>query len=114
MRKAFYLFTIFFVFSCSQAGKDQEGGTVVVNIDLNRKPENINTTDFLRRISIRLVPLETTEDSHLGMYYNQVVVSDGNIYIWDSQQMAILCFDGDGRFIRKINRFGNGPEEYSR
>jgi hypothetical protein len=114
MKKTFYLLTILFVVSCSQLVKDQEGKTVVVNIDLNRKPENINTTDFLRRISIRLVPLETTEDSYLGMYYNQMVVSDGNIYILDSQQMVILCFDGDGRFIRKINRLGNGPQEYSR
>ena len=109
-----YLLTILFVVSCSQLGKDHKGKTVFVNIDLNQKPENNNTADFLKRISIRLVPLETTEDSHLGMYYNQMVVSDGNIYILDSQQMVILCFDGDGRFIRKINRLGNGPQEYSR
>lgn len=114
MKKIFYLLTILFVVSCSQLGKDQEGKTVVVNIDLNRKPENINTTDFLRRISIRLVPLETTEDSNLGIYYNQMVVSDGNIYILDGQQSVILCFDGNGRFIRKINKLGNGPQEYSR
>ncbi|MGF1587402.1 MAG: 6-bladed beta-propeller [Bacteroidales bacterium] len=111
MNKALFLFTFIFAVSCSQREGDQDGETVVVNIDLNRNSEN-NTANFLKQLSIRLIPLESKEDAYIGMYYNQMVVSDGNIYIWDSQQAAILCFDGNGKFIRKINRSGNGPQEY--
>lgn len=61
--------------------------------------------------SIDYVPLETTDQSLIGNI-GKIYVTQSNILVFDTKQTAILLFDKEGKFIRKIGQKGRGPEEY--
>ncbi len=61
--------------------------------------------------SINYIPLETTDQSLIGNI-GKIYITPSNILIFDSKQTAILLFDKEGKFIRKIGQKGRGPEEY--
>ena len=58
-----------------------------------------------------LIPLETTDDCLLGDLL-KIHESDGRLYIQDSRKSAVFVFDLSGKFLYKIERRGEGPEEY--
>lgn len=60
---------------------------------------------------ITYVPLETTDSSLVGSIYS-VFYENGHIYIRDNTK-SIKVFDSKGKYIKKINRYGRGPEEYT-
>jgi hypothetical protein len=61
--------------------------------------------------SVRYIPLETTDES---IFYeiNKIVVYNDHFFILDEKQATLLVFDGTGRYLRKLNKKGNGPGEY--
>ena len=58
-----------------------------------------------------LIPLETTDDCLLGDL-EKILESDGRLYIQDMKGTTIFVFDISGKFLYKIERRGEGPEEY--
>jgi hypothetical protein len=62
--------------------------------------------------SIKLVPLETKEESLIAQI-DKLYYTDDYIIIFDQKTMNIFLFGADGKFIRKIGSKGNGPDEYS-
>jgi hypothetical protein len=62
--------------------------------------------------SVRLIPLETTDESIIGEI-NKIVIIDTLIYIMDSKSKAIMLFNTKGQHLSKIARKGEGPNEYS-
>ncbi|MDR1756142.1 MAG: 6-bladed beta-propeller [Culturomica sp.] len=82
----------------------------------------INLNPFLQRQhfdfgalikSIKIIPLESTDESLLDNIY-KVIVSDSHIYIQDNLKgggIAIFC--KDGKFIKRVP-YGQGPGELSR
>jgi len=61
--------------------------------------------------SIEYIPLEDTDESLVGNIQN-LFYNNSHIYIKDNTGL-IKIFDRKGRFVRKINRLGRGPQEYS-
>jgi len=59
---------------------------------------------------VTYIPLETTDSSLVGNI-NSVLYEGGQIYIVHNTS-TVSVFDNNGKFIRKINRQGRGPEEY--
>ena len=59
-----------------------------------------------------VVPL-TTNDSCLLMSIAKIVSFEDSLYIFDDRQPALYVFGADGRFVRQVSRFGQGPGEYS-
>jgi len=59
---------------------------------------------------IRYIPLETNDSSLVGKIYS-LVYENGLIYVVQSSG-TISIFDENGKFVRKIDRQGNGPQEY--
>ncbi len=60
--------------------------------------------------SIELIPLETSDSCLVSMVTNPLFTTD-RIYIKSGG--SILVFDRKGRFIRRFNRRGRGPQEYT-
>jgi hypothetical protein len=58
-----------------------------------------------------LIPLETTDDCLLGDL-EKIYESDGRLYILDMNRTTVFVFDISGKFLYKIERRGQGPEEY--
>jgi len=105
--KIFCLLAICLVASCAPSGK-----TKIVRIDLNASPDAKTTAAFLNRLSVRLVPMETTEASLFNGNTSDVIVCEDGIFVLDMQQFSVLRFGKEGDFIHKIHRQGNGPGEY--
>jgi hypothetical protein len=110
MKRIVFLLAVVGAMACSQSSKTEEGPvSVKIDLEASRSPKEIS--DFQKRFSIRLLPLETTEDALFG-YANRVVVSGETIFILDAGQDAVFRYDLSGRYVGKIYRQGNGPEEY--
>ena len=111
MHKVFYLFILLFLIICG-----------CTSISSNTEPTNLSIIDVekeypVKRIDIheiadvKYIPLETTDESLLQTP-NSWAVSEDTIVIFDVLQHSIFVFDGKGKHIRTIDRFGQGPEEY--
>jgi hypothetical protein len=61
----------------------------------------------------KIIPLETADESLIGQI-TEVQVSDGKMFVFDTDHIhgGLFVFDMDGKFIRRIGRKGQGPEEY--
>ena len=110
-------FTVFFCYyiliSCStkQNQKDfpLEGNNYTIYLD-GVKEESISLSSLFK--NVQTIILETNDDCLIGRI-NRLQVFDGNIYILDSHiAKSLFVFDMEGKFIRKIGGFGQGPGEY--
>jgi len=70
---------------------------------------NPSVFDIFEKIEI--IPLETTDSSLLGDIYG-IAFYNNHYYIGDSRGNYLFCFDEKGKFVRKIGKVGQGPEEY--
>jgi|GEM_PF-3121057 hypothetical protein len=62
--------------------------------------------------SIKYIPLET-QDSILVGSIDKIVTRNNKIYILDKMTETIFCFNiENGKFLYKLNKKGNGPNEY--
>ncbi len=95
--------------------------TTILTIDTDSL-EVINLNPFLKKQhfdlgslveDIKLVALETTDESLLDIIY-KILVTDSHIYIHDRLKGGgLVVFDRNGKFIRRIP-YGQGPGELSR
>ena len=91
--------------ACSKEVKENSN---VIQVDIeNAQPMNL--ADFVE--SIKLVPLETTDES-LIKQIRRMVMQDGKVYIQNDLQ-NVLVFDENGKFLLSTaKRLGQGPEDY--
>jgi len=60
---------------------------------------------------IQYIPLETTDQSILGLPYQNILFEDGTLY-FIQMYGEIKIFDDKGHFLKVFNRYGRGPQEY--
>lgn len=58
-----------------------------------------------------IIPLETTQESPFR-YPEKICVYNDTVYVFDSSLNSLYIFGIDGKYINKIHRVGQGPEEY--
>lgn len=68
--------------------------------------------DLKEIADVEYVPLETTDSSLLTRMCSVYSISDNYIITYDMYSGDIFVFNRLGRFLRKINKLGNGPGEY--
>ena len=93
------------IFACH---REQEVDYPVLSVDITR----LNTPsvfDIFEKVEI--IPLETTDNSLLG-HIVRMDYYKNHYYIRDLQGESLFCFDENGKFVRKIGKEGQGPEEY--
>lgn len=78
--------------------------------DLKQISQNTHLHDVFR--SVRIIPLETT-DSCLISHLSSLVVTSDYFYCMGGTS-TVYTFDRNGRFIRRLNRHGRGPQEYTK
>lgn len=101
--KKLLLYSSFFLLTvCCAQNRSNEG------IALS-KDNTISVTDLID--SIQIVQLEAN-DKCLIHTISKVLFYKGRYFIFDRKQQAVLCFNQDGKFIRKISDRGRGPQEY--
>jgi hypothetical protein len=113
IKNILFLCLIFLVVSCSRNSK-KDGETVIIKIDLSANQNEKSIADFQSRFTIRLIPLETANASLIGGIA-QIVVTEKDIFIVNAEGLGkfnVLRFDMNGKFLNKIDRTGQGPQEY--
>lgn len=78
--------------------------------DINRK-EHAKISEIAQEVEY--IPLQTA-DSVLVGGIERLIVWDDKFYIWDQLTEAVFCFNSKGKFIHKIQKRGEGPDEYPR
>lgn len=109
MKAAFYILAIFLCISCI----NNTVNNTTAMIDLDKIRDTASARKFSENLKVTLTPLETSEASYFDGSASKMIVNN-YIFILDRLQNSILRFDKDGKFLNKINRTGNGPEEYVR
>lgn len=109
MRLLFLTLIITLFYSCSKQGSNSESkysSIFDINKTINLNADSITATEFI-------LPLETTKESILGEI-SKIYFSDSTIFVFDSQNQKLLCFDkNSGKFLKQIWRQGRGPKEFT-
>lgn len=81
-------------------------------IDTESKLE-VKLSDLFSRIKI--IAMETNDSSLVGVQINKIDFHKDRFFVLNRMQSHsnILCFDKKGNFLYKIDKIGNGPQEYS-
>jgi len=99
-------------YSCNSKNKrtteNETLGQEVINVYLNEE----RITDIGRYYKYHsFVVLETTDESVIKNV-NKIHFSEDKIIILDINQSTVFLFDLKGKYLSKINKLGQGPDEY--
>tara|TARA_R110000796_G_scaffold74374_1_gene167266 strand:- start:244233 stop:245441 length:1209 start_codon:yes stop_codon:yes gene_type:complete len=119
LNKIMKQFSLFFLlllvtFSCSKNASEKKNEAVVVTDDFKsyRLDRDLSLERFSDLIeSVELVRMEETDNSLLSYIYD-VHQSKDQLVFTSGRESNVFVFDLKGNFVRKINRKGEGPEEY--
>lgn len=118
MNKFYFLFIITCIvclMSCeSDKSTSDNSNHSHINIEVNDLNDNtcISTTKGQYFKSFHRVQLESDTNTLVGNI-DKVILSKDRIYIMDAKSTkAIFIFDKFGKFVNKITRKGQGPDEY--
>lgn len=115
-----YVMSCFLILSCSKTNKQdvtkfstinnsQRGNLTVIDID-----RHTEETVFLSKLfnTVNMVVLETTTESILGNISSIQIYND-SIFILDRiSSKGVFLFNKEGKFLQRIGKIGQGPEEY--
>lgn len=95
-----------FIFSCSNY---ENSINSVIKLNPNDAEKTINLSELVDSISyIRLETIRESQMSKVG----EIVIKEKHIFCFDYDQKAIFIFAKDGKFLRKLQKFGDGPDQY--
>lgn len=103
---------ILFVFCIVISGCDRNiSGVEAIKVNPNEVAEETLLSEFVD--SIRYIKLQTDPNCLMGRI-RSIILKEKYIYAFDQSQMAIFVFDMNGKFVSKLDKQGNGPDEYRR
>lgn len=104
--KLVLLFLSAVLFSCGQPSpKAPLSTTYDINLDSTYNP-------LPEMQAVNYIALETSEASLIASL-TKVIARDSLIYVWDRMQKKVQMFDTEGRFVKSIQKTGQGPGEYT-
>ncbi len=106
-----FLFLFSVLFSCKENIKKSSDITDIV-IDPSDIKESYDINEDYAG-DIELIPLETTDESLIARI-SKVIFSNGKYYILDRKSSSVLLFDSKGKYLSKLSKKGQGPDEYTR
>lgn len=115
MRTKLLIFAMIFFLSCgSKRSSDSSNSDSIIRIDLLSEPKATVTKLSEFAANVEYIPLQTTKNSLLGEFVLKIVNVDNKFYIRNSGLGGeIMCFNGNGKFLFKLQNLGRGPEEYT-
>lgn len=111
---SFFFSFLFLLFSCHTEKKKEAAAPSVLSFNLTKDPLPNDINAFLAKLDIRLIPLATTEDAYFNGNESNLFVGKEYLFVTDYSQDMLLLYDKQGKLINKIDRKGEGPEEYIR
>jgi hypothetical protein len=109
--KKIVLLSLLCVFLCNcERKKILTGSSEVISIDPYNVEEYVNLSEFAD--SVQCIKLQTDSGDILGRV-REIIVMQRYIYAMDISQHMIFVFDRNGKFISKLAKRGQGPDEYN-
>jgi hypothetical protein len=110
--KYFLLALLVIQFACAPTTiKIVKNPNVAISVDLE-KDDKVSVNDIFSDIEI--IPLETNKESVFNSLFDKFfVMNDKYYYILDSRNESIFVFEQNGIFVKRINKKGQGPGEYT-
>lgn len=95
--------------ACSES-RHTDDGVQVINVNESNK---VKLTELFG--DCKVIPLETTDSSLIGITIDKVECYKDRIYVLNQLQSHknVICFDSSGRFLFNIDRMGRAPDEYT-
>ncbi|MBB4620324.1 6-bladed beta-propeller [Parabacteroides faecis] len=93
-------------FSCNKKDNTYQGKVLSVEL----KENELDPSHLFSKVEI--IPLETTDESLITSIH-QIIEYNNRFYILDDRISVLFCFDKSGKFLYKIDKTGDGPEEYN-
>ena len=103
-----FRFNIIYVLCLSVCLCCTEKSIIKENIDIDNLT-SVSIFDLFE--SLDVIQLETNDECLISTIA-QVLFYDNRYYVFDIRQQGLFCFDTNGKFLFKIFRKGQGPEEY--
>lgn len=104
------LTVIFITPSCKNGRRDlTHTAEIVAKVDISQSDDAFDVRQFADLE--RLIPLRAEEGAFVGEI-DKLEMDGNHIVILDRKMRTVWLFGADGKFIRRIGRFGNGPKEY--
>jgi hypothetical protein len=95
--------------SCVNRTTNRENSIEVINVNPHEAKEYVNLSELAD--SIVCIKLQPAPGDVMGKVL-QIVVKKKYIYALDISQMMVFVFDKTGKFISKLNKRGEGADEY--
>lgn len=107
-RKITYIVTLFYcmILIACKGSEDIESNRI---LSVNLKANQLSPATLFDKIE--LIPLETKDES-LITSIGRIIEYNNKYYILDDRISVLFCFNHEGKFIYKIDKNGNGPEDY--
>jgi hypothetical protein len=98
------------ILACNTEHKEDVADNVIY-FDTKKSIEEYDMKD-LTDGTFSIIPLETTDEC-LVAKIDKIEIKDNRIYIMDKTAHSVYVFDMDGKYLNKIYKRGQGPEEYT-
>jgi hypothetical protein len=83
---------------------------ITIAVDAEKSLNGINMSEIFS--AVEYIPLETGDNNLIGEI-NQIVIFKDRIYISDTYQtQSVFCYSMEGKFLYKLDKKGQGPDEY--
>lgn len=82
----------------------------IIKIDPYESKEFVNLSEIAD--SIKCIKLQTDSNQIMGRV-REIIIKKKYIYAFDISQSIIFVFDKNGKFISKLDKKGQGPDEYN-
>ena len=115
MKKLLFVFLFaFIVVSCARKDNSVAGNNDIktIKIDVDGCEKDMDISDMFDTSFFRIIPLETTPESLIGGEVCQVFYRNDRLYVVEKMAKGLFVFDDNGKFLSKIQSYGQGPEEY--
>lgn len=96
--------------SCAEHNETRSCTNFTHPVNLEEK-RSVSIYDYFSGVSI--IPMETTNESVMEYPAVKMLIDNGDFYFSTKKGNAIWHFDSCGNFVRKINHYGAGSQEYS-
>lgn len=98
---------LFLFFSCAS---NQEHVLFKTSTSIGNNAQSLPLSQLLSG-SVRLIPLETNDTLLIGRI-NKIKKFEGDYYVLANEKQ-VFRFDETGKYIGSLNKWGEGPEEYT-
>ena len=109
MRNFIMLSFVIFLFSYLSSCVEQKSLPLHIVIDLKENTERIRYSQFAK--SVDYIELNTN-DSCIISDISKIFLDEDTLIVLDQDRAGVLVFTKDGRLVKQINDYGNGPNEF--